>query len=316
VPFPSGMRRRGALALGAVLLAVVVLVAVVAVVRRTSRDTPTVDASAVSRNAARLDDLQRRITGTVAERVASERISYHRLHEPLRACIAAIGLPYFPQPFVNPYAGMHDADLTIGFAGNGWFAPISTQDFGIAAAQLRLSGAQSGDDQASAGYRSLSDADKDRYQEAQDSCAAPASTEDDVPTGEGELSAALDDVMAAVEARLPVKDQVAGYRGCMAAAGLPDLPDPAALADRLGRDFPPRDAMPLNGRPAAPEWDAVVAREHAAAQADARCRRGTYEQAVLAIGPELERFERDRAEALAAVRRGWAEVVAAAARLD
>jgi hypothetical protein len=308
--------RRSALAVATVLAAAMVgcLVLAAAMVG-CSAGKPPDNSAEVSKNAARLDDLHRRIMGNVAERVAGERVAYEALHGPLRTCVAAAGLTYYPPPFVNVYAGMQDSDLTIGFAGTGWLAPISTESFGVATAHLRLTAAQPNDDSTPADYQRLSEADKDKYQQAVDSCAAQPPTQANVAAGAAELITGLDDALAAVTARAPVKDMTGRYPKCMKEAGFSDVGDPAALADTLSRDLPDRQAMPLDGRPAAPAWEAVVAAERKAARADAQCRRDIYGAAMGSVGPDLDKFESDHAAEITAVRGRWVAIVAEAAKL-
>jgi hypothetical protein len=275
-------------------------------------DAHAVNSASVTRNAARLDSLYRRIMGTVAERTAGERLAYHRLQDPIQACATAAGLPDLRPPFVDIYAGRSDADLTVAFTGEGWLTPISTDSFGFASDQLRLSAAQSS--AAPPPVERLSAPDRDRYQQIQDTCEPPAAAYAEVqfPPGAADLGRALDDVIATVEARSPVTDGKSDYSGCLRDAGFPDVGNPTALSGKLSHEFPPRDAMPLDGRAAGPAWTSFVARERKAARADARCRRGLYDKAVSTIGPDLDAFESAHAAELTAVRQGWAELVATA----
>jgi hypothetical protein len=295
---------------------VVVLVAAAGLTGCGQSGTKSVNAATVSRNASRLGDLHRRILGTVAERTAGERLAYHGLQDPIQACATAAGLPDLRPPFIDIYAGRTDADLTVAFSGDGWLTPVSTDSFGLAADQLRLSATQPAAGQAPADR--LSPADRERYEKIQDSCEPPASAYTGVqfPPGAIELSQDLDETIAVVVGRAPVVELTAGYQGCMKEAGFAGVASPTALSRVLTRDFPARDAMPLDGRPASPEWEAFMARERKAAKADAGCRRDIYDQALTAIGPDLDRFESERAADLAEVRRRWADLVATAGKLS
>jgi hypothetical protein len=281
-----------------------------------SDDTEGANAATVTRNAARVADLYRRIMGNIAERTAGERLAYHGLQDPIQACATAAGLPDLRPPFIDIYTGRSDSDLTVAFSGDGWLTPISTESFGLAADSLRLSAAQS--DSARAPADRLSPADRERYEKIQDSCEPPASAYTGVqfPAGAVDLNQALDEMIGAVTARAPVKDLTAGYAGCMRGAGFADVPNPTALSRKLTGESPARDAMPLDGRPASPAWEAYLARERKAAKADAGCRRGLYDQAMIALGPDLDRFESDHAAEIAEVRRRWDELVASAGKLS
>jgi hypothetical protein len=277
--------------------------------------TDSADTEKVAHNAARLGELYRRIMGNVAERTAGERLAYHGLQDPIQQCATAAGLPDLRPPFVNIYAGRTDADLTVAFFGDGWLTPLAKDSFGRAADQLRLAQGQPGTGPVPADQ--LSQADRDRYVQIQDSCEPPASAYTNVqyPAGATELNQALDDMIVAVESRKLVRDLIGGYQGCMKEAGFADIATPTALSQNLSSGSPPRDAMPLEGRQPSDAWLAFVEREQKAARADASCRRAVYNSALGDMGGDLDRFESDHASAIADVRRGWTDLTDRASKL-
>lgn len=249
---------------------------------------PVSGAEPVERTAARLDDLMRRITGSVEERRAAELLNYHRVEGGLAACMRAAGRPYRQPPYVSYYQDYTDADLGYG-NGSGTVLDSVTagpRPYRLAAAafeRLRRSGAVE---------HALAPEDVPAFE----ACNAPfghrSYFDADPPAGVRELSG-LDGLFAPLAADGAVAAAMRPYQSCMRSKGHPDV----------GDDRPEY----LSTRPAG--------QIEAAFAADAACRRPAYELAMARVAPALEAWEAGHRAELVAVRQAWRRLVADATPL-
>ncbi len=260
----------------------------------------------IEATAARLDDLQRRITGNAEELRATELLNHHRVEGAIAACMAAAGRPYRKAPFVSFYAGFTDAEL--GY-GTGRASVIDSLTEGgrrlianeIAFARLERAGAIDAD-------RRVAPADVGVHNGCTARVGHRAAFDIDPPAGAHELSP--DELIVPLIGG-PATD-MSGYRSCMKQRYGHDVAD---RSDFLFRPRIDRADAPVDGRPANAAWTRGVAGIEAAFAADADCRRPVYRIAMQHVAHGLDGWEQRHRADLDRIRAEWRQRVADAARL-
>lgn len=263
---------------------------------------------------ARLDRVYQRIMGTRAQRVAGDYVSFRLLQDGSRACLAKAGFDYPEAPFIPI-----ELDYPAGLAATGysWLAPVGSTHLtdsarAIAPAQRRVADRLAGTDP---GAERSADLGKPAYGAALSTCDTEVTGYEDAdhPAGRDALLGAFHRMLAAADAAAAAR--AGSYGPCMARSGY-SVADYSELAELIGRRLPGLDDIPGPGEPDTAAMGAAVAYEKRAIAADAGCRGDIRARAMVEdLGPALDRFEAAHAEALAAMDRGWAGIVARAAQL-
>ncbi len=272
--------------------------------------TPATLPAHVERTAARLDAVIRAITGSVEELQASEILSYHRVEGGVAACMTAAGRPYRMRPFVSLYDGFTDADLGYG-TGSATVLDSVTEGGRrlvlntVADARLARAGL------VRSGPGKIAPTDVDAFNR----CTAPyghrSYLDVDPPPGTYEL-AGLTDLLATVLQDRQVITAWQRYPTCM--------------RDRVGRDVPDRSDFlfqqwissqdaPVDGGPPNAARTRGLAEMQAAYAVDIECRFPAYLAAMRVVAANLDGWEQRHRAELTAVRAGWRQRVADAARL-
>lgn len=261
----------------------------------------------VTATAQRLDDLQRSITGTVAERRAAELLSHHRTQDAVAACMARAGRPYRRAPFVSFFADFTDADLGYGVGKASLIDSVTAGGRIVVRNEMayaRLDRARSADLR-----RRIPMADKRTYYGCLSSTRRVAGHDVAPPAGAYEL-AHFDALVGRPSGALAVA--YAAYRPCMKNRYGHDVGD---RSDFLFRPRIDRTDAPVDGRPAGAAWTRGVAEIDAVFAADADCRRPAYVLAMRRLAAALDDWEREHRAELDAIRAAWRQRVADAARL-
>lgn len=263
------------------------------------------EGAVVSDAAARLDDLQRRVTGDLAEKRASEVLNYRRVQGGLAACMRAAGHAYRIAPFVSSYEDFTDADLGYGIGHTTVFDALTGGGHLLVLNELT----QARLERAGVTVPVVAQADVPAYEK----CAEPFQHRPyfdfDPPAGAYEL-AAFTDLLGPVESEPAVVAAMAPYQGCM--------------KQRYGYDVPDRDDFlftprldgahaPLDGATATPAWTNGVAALDAALAADTDCRRSAYRVAMTLLAPRLAPWEAKHRTELDAIHAAWEQRVVDAA---
>jgi len=276
---------------------------------------PPVDSKAVSANAATLDELYRKITGGVQQRLAGEQVTYHLVRDYVSACMAKLKTTYYPAPFATAYEGLSDADLTFGWDNGGWLGRPSQSDLGVQGSKLSQARAAA-TNQEPAEVTAMSDAAKAKYGDQLSQCEAPETLYEgkDTAASADDLQDQLGAVVTQVIALPAIQQLTSGYGACLAKAGYANAADPGALQRQIGAKYPALSEAPVNGKAASSAWSAAVAGEAKAAAADKGCRQKIYDAAMTALGAPLAAFTSAQATALDTVTKEWAAIVSAAAK--
>ena len=255
--------------------------------------------------AERLDDLHRRIVGTVEERRAAELLDHHRVEGGVAACMAAAGRPYGSPRFISFYADFTDADMGYG-TGRATVIDSLTEGGRVLVlneiAFARREAGRTGRRVAAADVGVLNGC-RARFGHRSGYDAEP-------PPGTYELADSLANVIGPGSAELTAA--MDGYRPCMRQRYGHDVTD---RSDFLFRPRIDRRDAPVDGRPAPAAWTRGVAEIEAAFAADADCRRPAYEIAMGLVAQRLDGWEQQHRAELDAVRAAWRQRVAQAARL-
>ncbi len=253
---------------------------------------------------ARLDALERRIQGSVAERRAWEYLNYRRVETGTAGCMRAHGRPYRMSPYVSFYQDFTDADW--GFSGRA--TPIDRPWSGhlfvkIAAADARM--ARGGVTEPAPG----SPADVPVLQACMDRYHDQPWYDVDAPPGVYRLSD-LAVILDAVDRDPGVVAAMREYPACIEARygmTVTDLDD-FLNAQRISGEDAPRPYEPV---PAA--WLRGVGEITRVDAADADCRHPAYVSGMKIVAAQIDEWEyRHRAE-LAALDRTWHAAVVDAA---
>jgi hypothetical protein len=280
----------------------------------TATQAAPADAKEVAANAAALDDLYRKITGNVQQRVAGEQLTYHLVQKYTADCMAKLKVTYYPPSFATAYEGLSDADLTYGWDNGGWLGPTSAADLGVQRSKLSQARAAALN-QTPTEVAAMSDAAKAKYGDQVGQCVPP----EDLYDGKGTAASAddlqdkLNAAVSKVLATPAVQKLTSGYGACMARAGYSGVTDPGAVQRRVSAKYPAVSQAPVDGKAAGPGWADGVAAEAKAAAADAGCRKQIYDVAMTTLGPELGAFSAAQAAALTQVAKEWDAIVKAAA---
>jgi hypothetical protein len=263
---------------------------------------PAPAGSVLASAAARLDNLQRSITGNLAELRASEELNYRRIEGGTRLCMRAAGRAYRQLAFVSFYRDFTNADLGYGIGGATVFDSMTGGGRRMVLTELAYARLQ----RAGNLGRRVAPADaadlnrcRARYQHREYFDVDP-------PAGAREL-AGYEDLTGPVERDPAVRAAWRPYRECMRKRYGYEVPDrdDFLFAPRFGRT----DA-PLDGRPAGAAWTKGVAATNAALAADADCRRPAYRIAMTLLAPRLTPWERGHRAQLKAIRAAWRKRVA------
>jgi hypothetical protein len=162
-------------------------------------------------------------------------------------------------------------------------------------------------------YVGLSAQDRARYNMALENCTRrPTDLNVNFPAMTPTLDTALARLVSSVERRGDVKAASAGYRSCMADAGIPASGYQDLVADVQARVS--KATVPAPGEQPTTQWIDVVAFERKAATADANCRRAAHDLVLVLLAPKLVTFQSDHANELATVDEQWAVIVATASK--
>lgn len=276
--------------------------------------TPGPGSSAsIERVEAQLVRLHDRLYGTVADRIAADRLTYVRLQLPLMQCMAKAGFSYTPPPFSTPYVGW---PATRALADDDVLAPVDSTSVRRDAFFQRIDTAPGVNDEAiqnpkNPGFTSLPPVKRALYSAQSDRCMPDSSTFADLITMESAapLKIRLEATLSKAKAGAAVRQEMAKYPGCLAAAGF-SAKARSDLFEQVRLAFLNKD--PTRFHPGTPTWTAAVRLENTAAAADADCRRAGHNAAMLALAAPLNSLVRKYAQQFSAVDRDWTTRVQAA----
>ncbi|GAB1640181.1 hypothetical protein KRMM14A1259_06040 [Krasilnikovia sp. MM14-A1259] len=261
----------------------------------------------VSRTAARLDDLQRRITGDLAGLRASEKLNHHRIEGGVASCMRAAGHPYRAVPFVDYYRDFTDADLGYGIGHATVFDAVTDGGRRVVLNELAFARLE----RAGVLEPTVAPADVPALNACRARVHYRSYFDVEPPPGAYQL-AGFEDLLDPVAADPAVVAAMSPYRDCMKQKYGYDVPDrdDFLFAPRLNRADAPAD-----GAPAGRAWTREIAALNAALAADTDCRRPAYRQAMTLLAPRLAPWEAKHRAQLDAIRSVWKQRVRAAAKL-
>ncbi|MFI2712268.1 hypothetical protein ACH495_19295 [Micromonospora sp. NPDC018662] len=246
-----------------------------------------------------LDRLSQRIGGTPRQRTAGEVLQYHAYQDPIRDCMAKANFTYEPPRFTDPYRGR--SVIHMGIGTGQWLAPLGEERIGVTDT-AEIVGPQE-DAGPSANYRSLSQAEKDKFETALTGCIPRDTPEVNFPPAYYPLTEKFNQMLTAASKNEPVKAAGKQYPDCMAKGNFKvDKHDDliALIQARIGSAQPPKPNHAADAK-----WSSAVALEREAARLDTVCRKPAYDAALEAVAPAASEFERTEAAELTLVAQQW-----------
>ena len=263
----------------------------------------------IAATAARLDALERRVTGNLAQRRASERLGYQVIEGGVAACMQAAGKTYRPAPFVSRFDEFTEADLRHGGGSGSVFEPV------IEPERLHILNVRAGARAARAGLHTWWDDTLPAADvPAHNRCTAPYQhrTYPDFEPPAGMYRFALfGDLLGPVAQDPAVLAAMRPYRSCMKQRHGYDVTE---STDFLYAPRVTYKDVPIDGHPTPAAWTRGVREIRAAFAADVDCRLPAYRIAMRLLAPRIGPWERKHRAELDSFHRAWQQRVSQAAR--
>jgi hypothetical protein len=257
------------------------------------------EGTGLAATAARLDALERRVTGNLAQRRASELLGYHVIEGGVAACMRAAGKTYRPAPFVSRFDEFTEADLRYGGGSGSVLEPVTEPE------RLLLLNVRAGARSARAGLHTWWDALPAADVPAHNRCTAPYQhrTYPDFEPPDGTYRRALlGDLLGPVTRDPAVIAAMRPYRSCMK---LRHGYDVIESTDFLYAPRVTYEDVPVDGHPPAAAWTRGVREIRAAFAADVDCRLPAYRIAMRLLAPRIGPWERKHRADLDRAHRAW-----------
>ena len=260
---------------------------------------------------AEIDQLHERIMGSAADRSAGEFLTYMKVQGTLRTCMAETGFVYSPPLFVDPYANR--AVPSPDFLQE--IVPVDAMSVNLHGLSVSSSYGDLGRvaDVAGVNADALIGARKTAFNGQIEQCKNTITGLQDTtfPSAATALEGQFEHAVDSALNRAKVGALAAGYGDCMQHAGynVASRDDLLALIDAQYQAQIAPDGTKGTG------WAGVVASEHRAAEADARCRYDAYVAAMAAIAPALSDFATAHVDDLRSVDAAWVKVRSSALQL-
>lgn len=261
----------------------------------------------VARAEEQVLDMEAQINGTVAERVAVERLTYVRYQGAIATCMRAAGWRYAPPPFASGSA--HWSGPRFDEDALWSVDPQEADAAGLGlAADARVAWAQMHGRFDPADPGPLDETTRDAYSQAVDACQPATSSYADLwgQYGVPSLRAEWARLKVDATADVAVRDALERYPACMAQAGWV-VSSRSALVEMLSRQFQAASGGPLD--PASAAFRSAASAERAAAKADIGCRVEAHAAAVVALAVSSGDLQARRAGDLADARRQFNRLV-------
>lgn len=263
--------------------------------------------ASVDRVETQLVRLHDRLSGTVADRIAADRLTFVRLQLPLVQCMSRAGFSYTPPPFSSPYIGWPTGRA---LADDDVLAPVDTTSVKRDAFFQQVDTAAGIKDLAkqavarNPGFTSLPPVKRALWTAQSNKCMPDPSTYADLilmPSA-APLKIQLEATLSKAKGSVAVRRLMAKYPGCLAAKGF-SAQTRSDLVEQVRRAFINKD--PARFHPGTATSASAVRLENSAAAADANCRRAGHDAAMLALATPVSSFARKYARQLNTVDRDW-----------
>lgn len=248
--------------------------------------------------------LDERISGGALERQAGEYLGWRHWTTPVVACMKKEGFDY-ALTFVSAWVGFESPGPSAWFVEPGQRS--ISQSFLRDARTARL---RESDEPPKPGTVQATEA----YSTAVDTCAKQVGDPlaGTAPVGSEALGAQLTKAVGAFDEQ---QGDSEGYRTCMSDHGIALAEDAegwGALYMYVAGKLPRAVEIPLPGEEPSAAWEAFLASEGAALDADADCRTATYLAGVTEYGDLIDEFAAEHAGELDALDTEWSSLVARA----
>ncbi|MEU2614838.1 hypothetical protein ABZ570_25110 [Micromonospora sp. NPDC007271] len=198
----------------------------------------------------------------------------------------------------------------MGTGAGRWLAPLRADSLGVAEQHQRLA-PFANDDAPNPGFERLDAKQQGDYLASLSRCSPRVAVDVNFPQSSHELNDKFLDMIASLEREPEVAEVAKQYEPCMrdAAAPASDYEDLITKIQETVGQAAPGEAAPRGAK-----WEAAVAKERAAAAADAHCRKPIRIIALQNAGPVIQQFATDHATELVQVQKDWDALVVQASQ--